>query len=73
MRTKLKPNIFFKNLLNKNVLPYFEKKEKKRHSILVNRMYENPELEYVYLFMSSSYFVFEQSIYFDSSSAETND
>lgn len=71
MRTKLKPNIFFKNLLNKNVLPYFEKKE--RHSILVNRMYENPELEYVYLFMSSSYFVFEQSIYFDSSSAETND
>lgn len=63
MRTKLKPNIFFKNLLNKNVLPYF----------LVNRMYENPELEYVYLFMSSSYFVFEQSIYFDSSSAETND
>lgn len=72
MRTKLKPNIFFKNLLNKNVLPYFEKK-KKRHSILVNRMYENPELEYVYLFMSSSYFVFEQSIYFDSSSAETND
>lgn len=29
MRTKLKPNIFFKNLLNKNVLPYFEKKEKK--------------------------------------------
>lgn len=68
MRTKLKPNIFFKNLLNKNVLPYFEKKRK-----LVNRMYENPELEYVYLFMSSSYFVFEQSIYFDSSSAETND
>lgn len=36
-------------------------------------MYENPELEYVYLFMSSSYFVFEQGIYFDSSSAETND
>lgn len=51
------------------------KKKNKRHSILhvVNRMYENPELEYVYLFMSSSYFVFEQSIYFDSSSAETND
>lgn len=72
MRTKLKPNIFFKNLLNKNVYPILKKK-KKRHSILVNRMYENPELEYVYLFMSSSYFVFEQSIYFDSSSAETND
>lgn len=50
MRTKLKPNIFFKNLLKKNVLPYFEKKNK-RHSILhvVNRMYENPELEYVCL------------------------
>lgn len=28
MRTKLKPNIFFKNLLNKTVLPYFEKKKK---------------------------------------------
>lgn len=29
MRMKLKLNIFFKNLLNKNVLFYFEKKEKK--------------------------------------------
>lgn len=72
MRTKLKSKYFFQKLVQQKCLPYFEKKNK-RHSILVNRMYENPELEYVYLFMSSSYFVFEQSIYFDSSSAETND